>query len=146
MSDIPHWERRFRAPVVSMPEWSPHAPDRLSFASSESGIWQLHVLDRSTGMRRRVTDHPVGITEGAPTVDGQGVVWFQDETGDESGRWFHQPFEGGPSTPFLDGVATGWNEGLSQAPGVVVAIISDRDGFHVYTSENDGPAKPVHES
>jgi dienelactone hydrolase len=129
-----------------MPEWSPHAPDRITFASTESGIWQLHALDLATGKRRRVTDHPVGITEGTPTADGTGVLWFQDETGDESGRWYHQPFGGGPVTPFVEGVPVGWNDGLAQAPGIVVAIISDRDGFHVFTSVDGRPAKPIHES
>ena len=124
----PHWEQRFRAPSVTLPEWSPGAPDRLTFASSESGVWQIHALDLSTGQRRRVTDHPIGITEGAPTYDATGVVWFQDETGDESGRWFHQPFNGGPASPFLEGVPHGWNEGLAQGPGITVALISDRDG------------------
>ena len=142
----PHWEQRFRAPSVTLPEWSPGAPDRLTFASSESGVWQIHALDLSTGQRRRVTDHPIGITEGAPTYDATGVVWFQDETGDESGRWFHQPFNGGPASPFLEGVPHGWNEGLAQGPGITVALISDRDGFHVYASEDGRPAKAVHES
>src|SRR6266496_3260599 len=116
MSDQPLWERRFRAPIVSMPEWSPHAPHRLTFASNDSGVWQLQALDLATGRRRKVTDHPVGVTDGTTTLDGAGVLWFQDETGDESGRWYHQPFDGGASTPFLDGVPQGWNDGLTQAP------------------------------
>src|SRR5438128_2120263 len=106
----------------------------------------VHALDLSTGQRRRVTDHPVGIIEGAPTYEGTGVVWFQDETGDESGQWLHQPFQGGPVTPFLDGVPHGWNEGLAQGPGVTVAVLSDRDGFHVYASVDGRTAKAVFES
>ena len=141
----PLWERRFRAPIVSMPEWSPHAPERITLASNETGVWQLHALDRSTGIRRRVTDHPVGVTEGTPTLDGRGVLWFQDESGDESGRWFVRPFDGGEPRPFLDGVPVGWNEGLSQAPGVTVACISDRDGFHVYSIADGGPARVIRE-
>jgi len=129
-----------------MPEWSPQAPHRLTFPSNDSGVWQLHALDLGTGRRRRVTDHPVGVTDGTPTLDGAGVLWFQDETGDESGRWYHQPFEGGVSIPFLDGVPQGWNDGLTQAPGIVVALLSDREGFHVYSSVNGSPAKPIFES
>ena len=145
-SPQPLWERRYRAPAVTVPEWSPRAPDRVTFASNGSGVWQVHALDLSTGQRRRVTDHPVGIIEGAPTYEGTGVVWFQDETGDESGQWLHQPFQGGPVTPFLDGVPHGWNEGLAQGPGVTVAVLSDRDGFHVYASVDGRTAKAVYES
>lgn len=140
---MPLWERRFRTPVVTLPEWSPRAPDRLTFASNESGVWQLSALDLTTGGRRRVTGHPVGVTDGTPTLDGSGVVWFQDETGDESGRWFVQPFDGGPSRPFVEGVSYGWNEGLAQAPGVVVVVVSDRDGFRVHVSSDGAPAEVV---
>jgi dipeptidyl aminopeptidase/acylaminoacyl peptidase len=129
-----------------MPEWSPHAPDHLTFASNETGVWQLYALDLMSGSRRRVTDHPVGVTEGAPTLDGSGVLWFQDESGDESGRWFVQPFEGGEARPFLDGVPDGWSDGLSQGPGIVVAIVSDRQGFHIYAAEGGASARLVYES
>jgi len=86
----------------------------MVYASNETGVWQVHTWDRTTGARRQVTDHSVGVMDGVPTLDGDGVLWFQDETGDESGRWFVQPFEGGESRPFLDGVPHGRNEGLAQ--------------------------------
>jgi dipeptidyl aminopeptidase/acylaminoacyl peptidase len=126
-----------------MPDWSPRAPHRLAFASTESGVWQLNVLDLATGMRRRVTDHPVGVTDGSLTLDGTGVLWFQDETGDESGQWLVQPFEGGGARPFLEGIPRGWNEGLAQAPGIVAVALSDRDGFAVYMAANGAPAKEL---
>jgi len=126
---MPAWERRFRAPVSFLPEWSPDAPDRIVYASNEPGIWQVHAWDRATGARRRVTDNPVGSIDGMPTLDGEGILWFEDETGDESGGWRVQPFLGGESRPFLEGVPHGWSEGLAQAPGIVAAGISDRDGF-----------------
>jgi pimeloyl-ACP methyl ester carboxylesterase len=143
---VPRWERRFRAPISYLPEWSPAAPDRVVYTSNEPGIWQVHAWDLAAGTRRRVTNHPVGLQDGLPTLDGEGILWFQDETGDESGRWTVQPFHGGENQPFLDGVPQGWNEGLSQAPGIVAAAISDRDGFAVYVSVDAGPAKEIHRS
>jgi hypothetical protein len=91
-----------------------------------------------------VTDHPVGLVDAVPTLDGDGVLWFQDESGDESGCWHVQPFEGGETTLFLDGVPHGWNEGLAQAPGIVVAAISDREGFALYVSIDGGTAQAIH--
>jgi dipeptidyl aminopeptidase/acylaminoacyl peptidase len=137
------WERRFRAPLTFLPEWSPEAPDRVVYASNDSGVWQVHAWDVARDERRQVTGHPVGLLDGTPTLDGEGVLWFQDETGDESGRWYVQPFSGGDSRPFLEGVPHGWNEGLAQAPGIVVAAISDRDGFAVHVSVDGEPAREL---
>jgi len=136
------WEQRFRAPVSYLPEWSPVAPDRVVYASNESDSWQLHAWDLLTDTRRQVSDDAVGVIDGTPTLAGEGIVWFQDETGDESGRWLVQPFHGGETQAFLKGVPHGWNEGLAQAPGIVAAGISDRDGFAIYVSR-DG--KSAHE-
>jgi len=134
----PTWERRFRAPQISFPDWSPHAPDRLAFESTESGVWQLHVVDLATGARRRVTDHPVGVIEGAWAPDATEVCWWEDGTGDESGRWFAQPFEGGERRPLLSGVQPGWSEGIAWVPGMLVAGISGADGWTILASEDGG--------
>src|SRR5438034_7130718 len=142
----PAWERRFRAPDLNFPDWAPGSPDRLVFATTETGIWQLYAWDRSSGERRRVTDHPVGAQTGMPTLDGAGVVWFQDETGDESGRWFRQPFDGGPTLPLFDTLPAAWNEGLAQAPGLTAVAISDRDGFVVHAAPTGDPPKELYRS
>jgi dipeptidyl aminopeptidase/acylaminoacyl peptidase len=142
----PPWEQRFRAPVSFLPEWSTTAPSRAAYVSNESGIWQVHALDTETRSRRQVTDHPVGLVDATPTIDGEGIVWFQDETGDESGRWLVQPFSGGETAPLLEGVPHGWSEGLAQAPGIVAAGLSSRDGFTVYVSIENGQARAIHRS
>ena len=41
------WERRFRAPVSFLPEWSPQAPTRVVYASNEGGIWQVTKIGRA---------------------------------------------------------------------------------------------------
>lgn len=123
-----------------MPRWARHSPERLVFWSTESGVYQVHVWDRTSGERRQVTDHPVGVTAGTLTLDGERVLFWQDETGSEAGQWHAEPFAGGAAEPFLAGVAPGWNQGLAQAPGLVAAGISDADGFAVYVSVDGGPA------
>jgi pimeloyl-ACP methyl ester carboxylesterase len=140
------WERRFRAPISSLPAWSPAAPDRCTYASSEAGVWQLYTWEPSTGQRRQVTESVVGVIDGTPTFDGEGILWFDDETGDESGRWLVQPFAGGEARAFLEDVPHGWNEGLAQAPGVVAVATSGRAGFAVYVSFAGGPATEIHRS
>ena len=143
---MPAWEQRFRAPVSFLPEWSPRASDRCAYASNEAGVWQLYAWEPSSGERRQVTESSVGVTDGTPTLDGEGVLWFDDETGDESGRWMVQPFSGGESQPFLDNVPHGWSNGLAQAPGIVAAGISTRDGFGIHVSLDGAPAEELHRS
>ena len=140
---MPAWERRYRAPTVFLPDWAPGCPERLVYVSNESGVAQVHCHDLATGLTRQVTDDPVGVTDGRPTIDGSGILWFTDETGDESGHWCVAPFEGGPARRLLEGIPDGWNDGLAERPGIVVAAVSDHDGFAVYVSEDGGPARPI---
>ena len=139
----PTWERRFRAANLSMPDWSPNAPEHIVYESTESGIWQGHAWDRQAGTTRQVSDHPVGVVTSGVSLDGADVIYWQDETGDESGRWYAQPFGGGEPRLFLRDLPEGWNEGLAQAPGVVAAGISSTDGFAIYVAADGGPAKEI---
>ncbi|GIU94756.1 MAG: peptide hydrolase [Gaiellaceae bacterium] len=138
------WLRRFRAPVSLLPEWSPHAPDRAVYVSTESGVWQVHAWDVRSGERRQVTDHPIGVVDGFPTLRGEGVVWFQDETGAEAGRWLVARFEGGDEArPFLPELPVGWSEGLAQAPGIVAAALSGEHGFAIHVARDGEPAREL---
>ena len=134
----PRWERRFRAPQISSFDWSPQAPDRIGYASTEGGVWQIHAADRSTDRRRRVTDHPVGVIGFVSSPTGAEIGWWQDETGDESGRWFAQPFDGGETRPLLTGIDPGWSEGIAWVPGMLAVGISGRDGWAIYASDDEG--------
>src|SRR5207253_7609838 len=140
---MPVWEQRFRAPVSFLPEWSPSAPDRCVYASNEAGVWQLCAWEPASAARRQVTESRVGVIDATPTLDGEDVLWFDDDPGDESGRWLMQPFAGGASEPLLENVPHGWSDGLAQAPGIVAAGISNRDGFGIYVSLDGEPAKQI---
>jgi pimeloyl-ACP methyl ester carboxylesterase len=143
---MPAWEQRFRASVSFLPEWSPQVPDRCVYASNEAGVWQVFAWEPSTGERRQVSESSVGVIDGTPTLDGAGVLWFADETGDESGQWLVQPFHGGESGPFLENVPYGWSNGLAQAPGIVAVGISNRDGFGIHVSLGGGPTRQIYRS
>ena len=142
----PRWQRRYRAPIVGFPTWSRHAPDRLVYVSSESGIYQLHSWDLATDVRRQITTEPVGLYQGEVSADGEWVLWHRDTTGDESGTWMAAPFVGGPPEPLAEGLPIGWDEGM--APGLerTVAAMSDRDGFGLYVTELDGTTRRLRHS
>lgn len=143
MTELPRWEARYRAPTVTFPTWSRHAPDRLVHASTESGVYQLHSWDLATGERRRITDDAVGVLGGQVTPDGAWISWHQDTTGDESGRHMVAPFDGGPAEPLLEGAPIGWDEGIAIGRERIVAAISNGDGFGVYVSERGGSARRI---
>ncbi len=141
----PTWERRFRAPILSFPSWAADAPDRLLMASTESGTYQLHAWDRSTGARRQVTFDPVGVLDGRPTADGLGVIWFHDATGAETGTYVFAPFdENLPPEPLVEGVPAGWTEGIAIGRTRTVVGVSTGDGFSIWTSERGGVARLLH--
>jgi dipeptidyl aminopeptidase/acylaminoacyl peptidase len=137
----PLWQRRFRAPIVGFPAWSRHAPDRLAYVSSESGVYQLHSWDVATGERRQVSQDPVGVISGDISADGQWLVWHRDTTGDESGTFVTAPFAGGTAEPLLDGVPVGWDGGIALGRSRTIAVISDRGGFAVWASEGGASAR-----
>lgn len=110
------------------------------YASSESGIYQLHAWDLATGERRQITHEPVGLISGEITPDGEWVVWHRDTTGDESGLWVAAPFAGGKPEPFVEGMPEGWDAGLAIGRKRIVAALNDRDGFRIWAATDGGPA------
>jgi dipeptidyl aminopeptidase/acylaminoacyl peptidase len=144
----PDWEQRFRVPTILFPSWSRHAPDRLVYASTESGRSQLHSWDRVRGPRTQITDEAVGVLGGHVTPDGGRVVWLSDVSGNESGRWVAAPFDGGAAEP-LEAFPPGWDEGIALGRDRTIAAISDDEGFAIWVSERDraggaGPARLLH--
>ncbi|TAJ99212.1 MAG: S9 family peptidase [Chloroflexota bacterium] len=144
MTDLaPLWQRRFRAPIVGFPTWSRHAPDRLVYASSESGIYQLHSWDVRTGERHQITNEPVGLVSGNISADGEWVLWHRDTTGDESGTWMVAPFSGGEGEPLAEGLPRAWDDGLAPGRTRTAVVMSDKDGFGLFVIEADGRTRRI---
>ncbi|GGK04691.1 peptide hydrolase [Streptomyces camponoticapitis] len=136
----PDWEKRFRAPRVSLPEWAEDAPDRALFVSNATGTYELYAWDRATGAQRQVTDRPNGTTDGVLTPDGRWIWWFSDTDGDEFGVWKRQPFGAGadeptgPDEPAAPGIAPAYPSGLALGRDgtAVVGCSTDEDGSTIH--------------
>ncbi|MFJ6819999.1 S9 family peptidase [Streptomyces niveus] len=130
----PDWEKRFRAPRVSLPEWAEDAPDRSLFVSNATGTYELHAWDRATGAQRQVTDRPNGTTDGVLTPDGRWIWWFSDTDGDEFGVWKRQPFGGGDDEPATPGIGAAYPGGLALGRDgtAVVGCSTDEDGSTIH--------------
>ena len=94
----PAWRRRYRATRVGFPTWSRDDPERCVYLSNASGRFEVHAWDRRAGTHRQVTDRPEGTGFRVPSrldPSGQSLWWFEDEKGNELGRWVREPFAGG---------------------------------------------------
>ncbi|MFL5994188.1 MAG: prolyl oligopeptidase family serine peptidase [Streptomyces sp.] len=133
--DMPDWEKRFRAPRVSLPDWAEDAPDRSLFVSNATGTYELYAWDRATGGQRQVTDRPNGTTDGVLSPDGAWIWWFDDKDGDEFGVWRRQPFEGGADELAAPGLEASYPAGLAlgrDGRTAVVGCSTDDEGTSIH--------------
>ena len=137
--DLPLWERRFRAPRVTLPEWALHAPDRCLYVSNASGTFELYAWDRADGTTRQVTDRPHGTSDGALSPDGEQVWWFDDTDGDEFGTWRRQPFGGGPDEDAAPDVPAGYSAGLEIGDRLALVGAATDDGTAVHVVRTGSP-------
>ncbi|MEU6490446.1 prolyl oligopeptidase family serine peptidase [Streptomyces sp. NPDC046994] len=146
--DMPDWEKRFRAPRVSLPDWAEDAPQRSLFVSNATGTYELYAWDRTTGEQRQVTDRANGTTDGVLSPDGEWIWWFDDTDGDEFGIWRRQRFahgasgadsgaarSSGPDAPAAPGLEPSYPAGLvigRDARTAVVGRSTDQDGSTIH--------------
>lgn len=147
----PDWEKRFRAPRVSLPDWAEDAPDRALFVSNATGTYELYAWDRATGAQRQVTDRPNGTMDGTLTPDGRWIWWFNDTDGDEFGVWMRQPFDqagAGDAGDAGDTGGTGEVGDEAATPGIDAAYPSGlalgRDGTAVVGCSTDEDGSTIH--
>ncbi|PVE13883.1 prolyl oligopeptidase family serine peptidase [Streptomyces scopuliridis] len=133
-ASMPEWEKRFRAPRVSLPDWAEDAPERALFVSNATGTYELYAWDRATGEQRQATDRPNGTTDGVLSLDGEWIWWFSDTDGDEFGVWMRQRFaagaDGAGDEPAVPGLGPSYPAGLALGRDgtAVVGRSTDEDG------------------
>ena len=115
MVDTPAWERRFTAPQIELPglDRQRPRPSRLRIergaARGRSGPSTWRTGARAPGLER------AGRGRGSIGRAGRRVVWWQDDVGDETGRWMAAAFDGSEARPLVEGLPTGWRQGISFA-------------------------------
>ncbi|HVR89019.1 MAG TPA: alpha/beta fold hydrolase [Candidatus Limnocylindria bacterium] len=119
----PAWKRRIRAASVQFPSWARDEADRLIYLTNVSGKFEVHEWDRRAGVHRQATDRPEGTGYRVPSrLDraGRTLWWFDDQKGNELGRWMRQPFGGGPAATLAPDLAPAYNAGLSLGRDFVI--------------------------
>jgi acetyl esterase/lipase len=96
---------------------------------------------------RQVTDRPQGTVGCAIAPDGNDVFWFDDQDGDELGRWQRQPFGGGEESLLLADLAPAYAKGIvtRRGGGAVVGRDVD-DGFELAVASASGLGGVVYRS
>jgi pimeloyl-ACP methyl ester carboxylesterase len=145
-AELDVWQQRFAAPVVDFPRWSPNRPERLVFISNEGGATQVWALDRETGFRRAVTNQRIGVEEVVLTPDGDGAVWWSDDTGDENGSWVVTSLDSGTTRPLLPSVLPGWSQGIALAGPAIAVALTDDTTYRLYLSPAGDEPRLVRES
>ncbi|WP_369260893.1 prolyl oligopeptidase family serine peptidase [Streptomyces sp. R35] len=143
---MPDWEKRFRAPRVSLPDWAEDAPHRSLFVSNATGTYELYAWDRATGEQRQVTHRANGTTDGVLSPDGEWIWWFDDKDGDEFGIWRRQRFSGeaerkgdadSADEPAVPGLEPSYPSGLAigrDGRTAVVGRSTDDDGSTIHVA------------
>lgn len=143
-AEMPEWEKRFRAPRVSLPDWAEDAPARSLFVSNATGTYELYAWDRATGEQRQVTDRPNGTTDGLLSPDGEWIWWFNDTDGDEFGVWMRQPFAGGgDDEPAVPGLDASYSAGIALARDGRMSVVgrsTDEEGSTIHVVRSPGAA------
>jgi hypothetical protein len=126
---------------VSLPSWARDRPERLLYASNAGGKWELYSWDLERDTHRRVTDRPEGTVHGTLDPTGRWIWWFDDEKGNELGRWMVEPFEGGDSRPAAPALPLAYSVGLALSHDVAVIGSSTDDGTTVHMVRDDDAPK-----
>jgi dipeptidyl aminopeptidase/acylaminoacyl peptidase len=128
------WRRRFLAPTVSFPVWAREKPDRLVYTSNASGKREVYAWDQSTGRQQRVTDRPEGTMIAGLDPQGGRIWWFDDDHGNEFGRWKVEDFPsatGGSAAETLP-LAPAYPAGLVLGVDFAVIGSANVDGVRVH--------------
>jgi acetyl esterase/lipase len=128
------WRRRFRAPRTTLPAWADDAPERLLYASNDSGKWELFAWDRAADTHLQLTDRREGTLNGHIGPRGESIWWFDDTDGDELGRWIIQPFSGGAGQVVAEELGRFYFTGLELGRSVAVLGGSHEAGSSIHVA------------
>ncbi|HEV8535103.1 MAG TPA: prolyl oligopeptidase family serine peptidase [Candidatus Limnocylindria bacterium] len=141
------WKRRYRALRTGFPSWSRDDPDRLVYLSNAGGRFEVYAWDRRTGRHRQVTDRPEGTGYRVPSrIDpsGEGIWWFDDDKGNELGRWRREPFAGGVARAIAGELAPAYSAGLAVGSGFAVLGRSHDEGTTMYLLRDGEPPRLIY--
>ena len=128
--------------------WARHR-DRGVLLANPSGRFEVYAFDASLrpAQLRQVTDRQQGTVGCAISPDGADVFWFDDQAGNELGRWRRQPFAGGEEKVLLGDLPAAYGSGIvTRRNGAAVIGRGVEDGFELAVASTDGSGRVVYRS
>ncbi|MCW7946091.1 peptidase S9 [Streptomyces hygroscopicus] len=110
---------RYQVFLGALPDVCPRDTRRMVFTADAGGRCEVFTWDAAARSARQVTDRPGGTVHCA--IDADAYVWWFEEDTEGRGRWWYQPFMGGPRLPGLPGAPAGLPRGLAVTAGGTVA-------------------------
>jgi acetyl esterase/lipase len=95
LDDDAPWKERFRVRFVWGTAIAAKAPSRGLRVRGHRHGSQLAAWDVQSGRSRYLTDEPGGKTFGYLAPDGRHVYYLRDDRGNEIGKYFRVPYDGG---------------------------------------------------
>ena len=126
-----------------MPRWAREQPERVVYSSSRGGSWQGWTWDMAVGRHRRLTKGAVGNRSADISPDGEHVIWFDDETGDELGHWRIERFPSGGAAELIPGAPPSWECGLAWGGRRALVGLADNSGFSVFVTGTNGDHRRI---
>jgi acetyl esterase/lipase len=126
------WRRRFRAARVSLPAWARDEPRRLIYSSNVTGKWEIYAWDQRADTHRQVTDRPEGTSYGTLDPTGEWIWWFDDDKGNEFGKWVAEPFGGGDRQTVAPELPPAYSAGLEIGRSLSIIGSSTDDGSAIH--------------
>jgi Prolyl oligopeptidase family len=116
------------------------------YASNATGKWELYAWDRTRDTHRQVTDRPEGTVSGTIDPTGEWIWWFDDEKGNELGRWMREPFDGAdPPEPAAPSLPPAYSAGLGFGAEAVLVGSSREGGSRVHLIRGEGTPELLYE-
>src|SRR2546426_3272317 len=120
----------------------------MLYLSNAGGRIEVSAWNRLIGTHRQVTDRPEGTGYRVPSrldPSGERIWWFDDEKGNELGRWVRTPFDGGPGETIASELAPAYSAWLAPGTGFVVLGRSrSDDGTTMYVLRDGQPARLIY--
>jgi dienelactone hydrolase len=98
----------------------------------------VYAWDQKRDSHRQVTDRPTGTLPWFARLEpgGEYLWWFDDDAGNERGRWMRQPFGEGPAQTAVPEMAEAYSAGLAfGAGGIAVVGSSNPDGTRIWLTK-----------
>lgn len=119
------WRQRFYVPTVLWMRSAQLAPGHALVVSNQTGLFELHAIDFTTGSSRQLTRRPGGTLFGSLSPDGTATYFLNDRKGNEYGHFFRVSFSGGTAADITPDLPPYYSYGVS---------VSDRGDCLVFTA------------